>query len=212
MPRLVERGLELVGAIGIDGQQRVFGDHRLIVVDTGENPVDDGSRPAVRFPPVEIRRLTGDDWAEYRAFRISAAIESPHAFGATPEDMAARPDQSWRSLLEAHRDPHGVALVTVDGARWIGSMRAHVADGVAWVYSVYVIPDERRSGVASALMTELVAWSAQHAPSAMLHVAETNDRARRLYEQFGFAPTGVTVQNPAYPSLTELAMRLPLHP
>lgn len=157
---------------------------------------------------MEIRRLTGDDWAAYRAFRIAAATESPYAFGATPEGMAARPDESWRSLLESHRDPDGIALVAVDGARWIGSMRAHVEDGVAWVYSVYVVPDARRSGVATELMTALVAWSEQHAPSAMLHVAEANDRARRLYQRFGFAPTGVTEQNPAYPANTELEMRL----
>ncbi|WP_299571678.1 GNAT family N-acetyltransferase [uncultured Williamsia sp.] len=155
-----------------------------------------------------IRRLTGDDWAEYRAFRIAAAIESPHAFGATPEEMAARPDRSWRSLLEAHRDPDGIALVAHGDTRWIGSMRAHVECGVAWVYSVYVVPEARRSGVAAELMTVLVAWSEQHTPSAMLHVGETNERARRLYEQFGFAPTGVTVQNPAYPSNTELEMRV----
>jgi ribosomal protein S18 acetylase RimI-like enzyme len=161
---------------------------------------------------VEIRRLTGDDWAEYRAFRIAAATESPYAFGATPQDMAARPDESWRSLLEAHRDPDGIALVAVDDERWIGSMRAFVDDDAAWIYSVYATPDARRSGVASKLMTELLAWSAVHAHTAMLHVGESNDRARHLYQQFGFAPTGVTAQNPAYPENTELVMALPLHP
>ena len=161
---------------------------------------------------MEIRRLTGDDWAEYRAFRIAAAIESPYAFGATPQGMADRPDQSWRSLLETHRDPDGIALVAHDDTRWIGLMRAHVEGGVAWVYSVYVTPEARRSGVAAELMTQLLAWSEQHAKSAMLHVGERNDRARRLYEQFGFAPTGVTVQNPAYPANTEIEMRLSLDP
>lgn len=161
---------------------------------------------------MEIRRLTGDDWAEYRAFRIAAATESPHAFGATPEDMAKRPDRSWRALLDAHRDPDGIALVAVDEVRWIGVMRAHVEDGVAWVYSVYVAPDARRAGVASKLMNQLLDWSAQHAPAAMLHVGEVNERARRLYERFGFAPTGVTLQNPAYPANTELEMRSRLDP
>lgn len=161
---------------------------------------------------MEIRRLSGDDWAEYRAFRIDAATESPYAFGATPQEMADRPDQSWRSLLETHRDPDGIALVAHDDTRWIGSMRAHVEGGVAWVYSVYVTPEARRSGVAAELMTQLLGWSEQHAPSAMLHVGECNDRARRLYEQFGFEPTGVTVQNPAYPANTEIEMRLSLDP
>lgn len=171
-----------------------------------------GGRRAVRFPPVEIRRLSGDDAAEYRAFRIAAATESPHAFGDTPEGMASRPAESWRSLLDRHRDPDGLALAAIEGGRWIGSMRALVEDGVAWIYSVYVAPDARRAGVASELMTELLAWSAQYAPAAMLHVGEVNERARRLYERFGFAPTGVTVQNPAYPANTELEMRSRLDP
>jgi ribosomal protein S18 acetylase RimI-like enzyme len=198
----------------------MFGDHRSILPNTRhffppsrKNCPKLGRRASSSgrtLPTVEIRRLTGDDWAEYRAFRIAAATESPHAFGDTPEGMAARPDQSWRSLLDTHREPHGVALVAIDEVRWIGSMRARVEDGVAWVYSVYVAPDARRSGVASELLTGIVAWSAQHAPAAMLHVGESNDRARRLYERFGFAPTGVTLQNPAYPSITELEMRLSL--
>ena len=160
---------------------------------------------------MDIRRLTGDDWTEYRAFRIAAATESPHAFGAMPQEMEDRPDESWRSLLESHRDPHGVALVAHDESRWIGSMRALVDDDAAWIYSVYVAPDARRRGVASALMTELLTWSAEHAHAAMLHVGEFNDRARHLYEQFGFAFTGVTVRNPAYPANTELVMALSLH-
>ncbi|MGZ8176805.1 GNAT family N-acetyltransferase [Williamsia sp. SKLECPSW1] len=157
---------------------------------------------------MEIRRLTGDDWAEYRAFRIAGVTESPYAFGATPEDIAARPDESWRTLLDRHRDPDGVALAALDVTRWIGTMRALVEGDSAWIYSVHVAPDARRSGVASELMTHLLAWSAQHAHSAMLHVGEFNDRARRLYEGFGFAPTGATVQNPAYPANTEFEMRL----
>ncbi|WP_234974317.1 GNAT family N-acetyltransferase [Williamsia sterculiae] len=133
-----------------------------------------------------------EDWSAFRDFRIDGLRESPESFASTLSDVLLRTDQSWRDQLGRLRDPQGIALIACDAdGAWVGTMRAAVTDGQAWVHGVYVVPAARGGGVAAALMSELLAWAVDHASVAMLHVVESNVRARRFYESFGFTPVGV---------------------
>ena len=60
------------------------------------------------------------------------------------------------------------------------------------INNLAVLPDERRTGVATALLTHVLQEGAsQGAQRATLEVRRSNDPARYLYERFGFAVAGV---------------------
>lgn len=67
-------------------------------------------------------------------------------------------------------------------------------EALAHVYSLTIVvhPNNRGQGVGQALMTALLEW-ARARPGLLkieLRVRETNSRARRLYEKFGFVEEG----------------------
>jgi len=52
---------------------------------------------------------------------------------------------------------------------------------------VYVIPEARRQGIATALVREALAWAGdQGCREADLNVLFTNEKARHLYKKLGF--------------------------
>jgi tRNA threonylcarbamoyl adenosine modification protein YeaZ/ribosomal-protein-alanine acetyltransferase len=60
------------------------------------------------------------------------------------------------------------------------------------INNLAVLPDHRRKGVASELLTSILAEAqAMGAKRAMLEVRESNVEARRLYERFGFSISGI---------------------
>jgi ribosomal-protein-alanine N-acetyltransferase len=60
------------------------------------------------------------------------------------------------------------------------------------INNLAVLPEARRTGVASALLRRVLAEGAKlGARRATLEVRRSNDIARRLYERFGFSVAGV---------------------
>jgi len=60
------------------------------------------------------------------------------------------------------------------------------------INNLAVLPEHRRSGVASALIEHVLReGAARGAHRATLEVRRSNEPARKLYEKFGFAVTGV---------------------
>lgn len=75
-----------------------------------------------------------------------------------------------------------------EGARVLGSSRAAYDGDWLGLHALAVEPEERRRGLALALMAELLDWGAAHgATTAWLHVEVDNAAARALYERLGFA-------------------------
>lgn len=117
-----------------------------------------------------------------------------------PPDERAHTD---RAALESHFRPRAEKVVDspenevyvaedTDG-RFLGytilgpatSMLSPVAFG--FVYDVWVSPEARRQGVATALLEHAVAWCRkQGLPSLKLEVAAQNAAARGLYASLGF--------------------------
>jgi len=67
----------------------------------------------------------------------------------------------------------------------------HVVDELH-INNLAVLPERRRGGVATALLTYVLAEGARlGARRATLEVRRSNEAARRLYERFGFTVAGV---------------------
>ena len=64
--------------------------------------------------------------------------------------------------------------------------------GEAHLLNITVEPDEQGRGLARHLLDELVRWSRdQGAQSLWLEVRVSNDRARQIYERYGFKSVGL---------------------
>jgi ribosomal protein S18 acetylase RimI-like enzyme len=136
---------------------------------------------------IELRRLTADDWREWRDLRLQALAEAPTAFSATLAEWQGEGDTEarWRQRLIAV--PFNVSA-DVDGTVR-GQVSAVVADDASTVelISMYVEPDARGSGAGDALVAAVCEWAAGLGIATVtLGVRATNRHAIALYERSGF--------------------------
>ncbi len=132
-------------------------------------------------PPAEIRRLLYADLPQV------IAVER-RAF-PTPWSLAM-------FVLEISK-PHGVCLAAwraeEEGAEptLCGYLICSRYDTIWHVMNISVDPPERRSGLATALLDELIATIDDEQAQFTLEVRVSNAPAIRLYESFGFLSAGV---------------------
>lgn len=140
---------------------------------------------------MQVRRLTRDDLATYRALHRLALEEAPYAFVETPANDAARPDPAVADMLE-----RGQGWGVFDGERLVGKLvlEALPYDCLAhtrWLHAFYVHPDVRGKGAGEELLRAALA-RARHdgVRRVALWVSDGNPPARRLYERLGFRESG----------------------
>lgn len=140
---------------------------------------------------MNVRRLTADDLAVYRALHRFALMEAPLAFVETLRNDEARPDSIVRAMLE-----RGEGWGVFDGERLVGKLviDALPYDCLAhthWLHAVYLHPDARGTGAGGALARAAIADAASNGATRIaLWVNEKNAPARRAYERLGFVETG----------------------
>jgi GNAT superfamily N-acetyltransferase len=148
-----------------------------------------------------IKRVDESDWAQLRLVRLAALGEAPSAFASTLEREQQFDDEDWRARTRSGTTflafrtgvPVGIAA-GIEGAS--ADERAVVA---MWVH-----PDHRRAGVASALLEAVRTWARDDGACTLtLWVTRTNDAATSLYRRAGFAATGDFQPLPSNPSLLE---------
>jgi [ribosomal protein S18]-alanine N-acetyltransferase len=124
--------------------------------------------------PPDIRRLTYADLPQV------IAIER-RAF-PTPWSLAM-------FVLELSK-PGGICLAARRESRLVGYLVCSRYDTVWHVMNVAVDPDERRTGVARCLLTELLERVGDEQARFTLEVRTSNAAAIALYEHFGFRTAG----------------------
>jgi GNAT superfamily N-acetyltransferase len=149
--------------------------------------------------PIDIRRLTDDDWEVLKQVRLRALKDAPYAFASSYEREALFDEDGWRERLAM-----GAWFTAIDVSEAVG-----LAAGVrGWsedpsgreLISMWVAESHRRQGVATALFSRVAAWArAQGAATLTLGVIEGNERARRAYRRMGLVETGRRVMSTAEP-------------
>jgi ribosomal protein S18 acetylase RimI-like enzyme len=155
-----------------------------------------------------IKRAEESDWAELRTLRLAALADSPGMFGSILEREQRYEEKDWRSWSR-----EGATFLAFRAGAPVG-----IAAGVAAdkpedrkLYSMWVHPDHRGRGVASALLEAVTTWATDDgATRVTLWVARTNDPAANLYRRQGFTATGESKPLPSNPTVIEDQLALEL--
>jgi len=175
------------------------------------------TKPAASGPTIslKVRRLEASDVADYRELRLEGMKAHPESFGASWESEAEKPISWWAERLETATVFGG----WVNDSPLVGVAGLAVYDtpkmrhkGVLW--GMYVRPGARGTGLAAALVQQVVAHARTLVEQVCLTVAASNVAARRLYgaagfEEYGLERRGLKVGSEYY---DQVLMVLPLDP
>ena len=144
---------------------------------------------------MEIRTLSPQDAAAFRALRLRGLLECPAAFASSyaeevgdavavvAERLSPKGDGSILGAFQEH------ALVGVVGIRREGMVKlAHKA----FIWGMYVAPEARRRGIGAALMERAMQYATAElrVKQVNLGVNTENKAALALYRKLGFREYG----------------------
>ena len=135
----------------------------------------------------ELREITADDWADFRAVRLRALADAPTAFGMTLEESSKLPEEGWR---ERAGTPYPTWIGYAEGAP-VAMGGVFAPEDIGFVWGMWTAPEARGRGWGGRILDAGVAWCRERGLPVVLHVTEGNAGARALYLSRGFVPTGV---------------------
>jgi RimJ/RimL family protein N-acetyltransferase len=142
---------------------------------------------------VKVEPLRADDWETTRGLRLRALLDAPEAFGGTYEETAKREEAHWRTwprngqAFAAWREGEPVGMA----CGWLDPE----TPGITALIGMWVAPEARGGEVATRLIDAVVDWARGNGSKAVeLVVYDTNHRARRAYEKYGFTAEGPSAQ------------------
>lgn len=165
---------------------------------------------------ITVRRLTEEDWAEYREIRLRSLAESPEAFVASSQEESDFPEDRWRGRMRRSQRLLAYADNEATGVASIGTENT-AEEHIGELFGLWVSPSARGTGVARRLL-EAAAIAAREDDLTHLAywVGTDNGRAVAFASSLGFRPTdnrrameirGADVEDE---DAQEMAMVLPL--
>jgi len=145
--------------------------------------------------PSSVRQLSEADAAEYAELRLAALRDAPTAFGSSYEEERLVTPATWRSRIAG-----GLQQATFGG--YVDGGLAGLCTVVreqklkqrhkAYLYSVYVAPEQRGRGLARQLIEAAIAYarSLEGVRQLLLTVTDGNLQAQKLYAGLGFMTYG----------------------
>lgn len=154
-----------------------------------------------------------------RALRIRSLTDDPGAFGQTMGEALARTDAEWDEMAAAAADGDARAwFLAFDRDRSDSRPAGMVtgrrrAGGTLLVFSMWVAPGHRRSGLGSRLLEAAEGWGrGWKAHRTLLWVMDGNDRALAFYEALGFRRETGTDDDAAGRRVGAAALTRPIGP
>ena len=122
------------------------------------------------------------------SYREMIALDIPVLVGM---EKSIFPESPW-SAAQFRDELAGVPktrryIVANDGATIVGYAGIALAGEVADIHTLTVIPEFRRQGIATSMLSDLEAWAESKGVEAvMLEMREGNNEAQPLYEKAGY--------------------------
>lgn len=147
--------------------------------------------------PMRVAFLTAADADVYRSLMLDAYEQAPDAFTSTAAERGGETRDWWVKRIGSES-----GLTTAFGAwqgdRLVGTVALEYSAKpktrhTALVLGMYVLPDQRVSGIGRSLMKSAIAAATSRPEVLVLNLTltEGNQPARRLYQSLGFVTWGV---------------------
>lgn len=138
-----------------------------------------------------IRRLNPGESALYRALRLEALKESPHAFSTTYASALERNEDSWIQQADGSATGPDRATFVVIAERPVGlaAIYRNTNDlSTGELIQMWIAPEHRGGPLASELVEALLGWAARQGFGTIrAEVTPGNSRALRFYQKCGFS-------------------------
>jgi GNAT superfamily N-acetyltransferase len=139
---------------------------------------------------VIVDHVRAGDAERLKALRLRALREDPGAFGSTYEREVGLPDDWWATGAAKSADGREQRMFVAvdDDGGWLGMALARDDAGTAVLNAMWVAPEGRGRGVATALCDACAGWARERGFDALFTaVVAGNAAAERLYARAGFA-------------------------
>ena len=159
---------------------------------------------------IVIKPVTSASTSLFKAVRLRALQDTPHAFGSTYAKESQFLDSEWLARVERMNGETGSGFMAMDGETAcgiVGSFLDQSDPTKAHVISMWTAPTHRQQGIGRLLVNEVLKWArGRNARSLVLMVTSNNEPAIRFYERMGFTRTGRTEPYPNDPAIVEYEM------
>lgn len=159
---------------------------------------------------ISIAPITLLNALAFKAVRLRALQDAPHAFGSTYARESQSPDSEWLSRAERMNGERGVGFLAMDGATpcgIVGSFLDQNDPTRAQLVAMWTAPTHRQQGIGRLLVNEVLSWARRRSASTLLlMVTSNNEPAIRFYERLGFTRTERTEPYPNDPAVIKYEM------
>ena len=146
----------------------------------------------------------------FKAVRLRALEDAPHAFSSTYAKESQFADPEWLARAERMNGERGAGFLAMDGENACGIVGSFLDQNDptrALLVSMWTAPSHRRQGVGHLLVEEVLNWArSRKVRTLLLMVTSNNESAMRFYERLGFSKTGYTEPYPNDPAVIEYEM------
>jgi ribosomal protein S18 acetylase RimI-like enzyme len=163
---------------------------------------------------IAIKPVTPLNAFIFKAVRLRALQNAPHAFGSTYGKESQFADSEWLARVERMNGERGAGFLAMDGEAACGIAGAFLDQNDptrVQLISMWTAPARRQQGIGRLLVNEVLHWAhRRNARTLLLMVTSNNEPAIRFYERLGFTRTGRTEPYPNDPAVLEYEMSRPI--
>ncbi len=138
-----------------------------------------------------IRKLNLEDVEAYKAIRLEALQNAPHAFGSSVEEEKKDPERFFKNrILETPI----LGLLIEEKLEGIAGYALHKAikrQHIASIWGIYVRPEFRGRKISKRLIEQILSKLPESIEQIYINVESSNTVAKTLYESLGFEEYGM---------------------
>jgi ribosomal protein S18 acetylase RimI-like enzyme len=163
---------------------------------------------------IAIEPITPLNAFVFKAVRLRALQDAPHAFGSTYAKESQLTDADWIQRVERWNGESGAGFLAMDQGIACGIAGSFLDQNDATraqLIAMWTAPTHRQRGVGRLLVNAVLNWAlGRNASMLQLMVTSINEPAIGFYERLGFTRTGRTEPYPNDPTVIEYEMSRPI--